>query len=111
MSDPNGQAVNVTNSPGQITVTQGTTPPTITLLSPDGGESFAVNSSQNITWNASGGAGPLTISIDLSTDGGASFSPVTSGLSNTGSFAWTVPNLPTTQARIRVTASDGQTQA
>jgi hypothetical protein len=111
ISDQNGQAVNVTTSAGEITVTQGTTPPAITLQSPNGGESFPVSSNQSITWTASGGAGPLTISIDLSTDGGASFSPVTSGLSNSGSFAWTVPNLPTSQGRIRVTASDGQAQA
>lgn len=111
MSDQNGQAVNVTTSPGEITVTGGPAPPAVTVVLPNGGESFQAGSSQNVTWNASGGAGPLTISIDLSTNGGSTFSNVTSGLSNSGSFSWTVPSSPTTQGRIRVTASDGQTQA
>jgi hypothetical protein len=85
-------------------------PPQVTVTAPAGGETWPVGAQRTITYTATdpdGGPSPLTIAIDFSSDGGASWQPVASGLSNTGSFAWTVPAVPTTQARIRVRASDG----
>ncbi|MEZ4653419.1 MAG: cohesin domain-containing protein [Candidatus Eisenbacteria bacterium] len=88
----------------------GNTPPQVSVTSPNGGEVFAVNSSQTIQYTATDQETPngLAITIELSTNGGGSWSILTSGTSNTGSFPWTVPNTPTTQALIRVTANDGQ---
>jgi hypothetical protein len=60
--------------------------------------------SQNITWSTSADA--ASIDLDLSTDGGSSWSSIATGLGNTGSYAWTVPNTPTSTARVRVTARD-----
>jgi len=52
---------------------------------------------------------PLTVSIDLSTNGGQSFqTSIATGLADTGEYIWTVPDIGTTQARIRITASDPQ---
>lgn len=64
---------------------------------------------QTITWNVSNSASsPVNASnvrIDLSTDGGLTF-PINLAASvpNTGSASVTIPNTPTTQARIRVSA-------
>ncbi len=80
--------------------------PTVTLTSPNGGESYVIGSSQNITWSAIDAA-TLTIDLAYSTDGGATYpNVIATGIANSGSFAWTVPNTPTTLARVQVTAHD-----
>lgn len=89
-------------------------PPAITLASPDGGETLPAGTTQTITWNASdpdGGPQPLQIGIDFSSDGGNSWSAVAAGLSNSGSYQWTVPAQATTAGRIRVRASDGEDES
>jgi IPT/TIG domain len=53
----------------------------------------------------------LILSLELSTDSGTSWSSIATGLSNTGTFDWTVPSDATTHGRVRVTASNGQLQA
>ena len=51
----------------------------------------------------------LTVSIDLSVDGGSSFgTSIAAGLADTGSFIWTVPDIGTTAGRVRITALNGQ---
>jgi len=82
--------------------------PTVQVTSPNGGEVYTPGSHHNITWTASDAEDGtnLTIDIDLTTDGGNSFSPVAAAITNTGVFDWTVPAVSTTQARIRVIAHD-----
>jgi len=47
------------------------------------------------------------VDLAYSTDGGATFPHViATGLANTGSYAWTIPDTPTTTARVQVTAHD-----
>src|SRR5205807_1989041 len=42
-----------------------------------------------------------------SSDGGATYpNAIATGIANSGSYSWTVPNAPTTSARVRVTAHD-----
>jgi hypothetical protein len=78
---------------------------TITAVAPASG-AFNVGSTVNITWSNTGGFN-RNVTIELSTNGGTSWSSVVaSNIANTGSFAWTVPNLPTTQARLRVREHD-----
>ncbi|GMU42702.1 MAG: hypothetical protein IT479_10580 [Xanthomonadales bacterium] len=66
------------------------------------GTTIAPGSQVAITWvNPPGFSRNVT--LELSTNGGASFATtIASGIANTGSFNWTVPNTPTTQGRIRV---------
>jgi hypothetical protein len=86
-------------------------PPTVTLVSPNGGETWKAGSSHAITWNATDDFGVAGIDLAWSLDGGATFTTIASGIANTGSFAWTVPNSPTTTARVRVTATDAVSHA
>ncbi|MCE2875920.1 MAG: agmatine deiminase family protein, partial [Planctomycetaceae bacterium] len=46
------------------------------------------------------------VDVQLSTDGGATFSTIAANEANDGAFTWTVPDLYSTQARIRVLAKD-----
>jgi hypothetical protein len=76
-----------------------TGPAFLTLTAPNGGETWLIGLSRAITWSSSIGG---NVSLKLSTDGGASWSTLASSTANDGSYSLTVPNLPTTQARMRV---------
>jgi len=80
--------------------------PLVTLFSPDGGETLAVNSIHPITWSATDDGIITGITLEYSTNGGASYNPIAAGEANDGSFNWTIPNAPTSQALVRVTATD-----
>lgn len=86
-------------------------PPVVGLTAPNGAESLLGGSSFNITWTASDPNGDATLArfeLRLSTDGGGTFNTIVAdNLAGTArTFAWTVPRLNITTARIRVTAFD-----
>lgn len=89
--------VTVTNTSGPFSVT-----------APNTAVSWAGNSSQTVTWNvASTTASPVScanVKISISTDGGTTFSTLVASTPNDGSEAVTIPNTPTTTARIKVEA-------
>lgn len=89
--------VTVTNSSGPFAVT-----------APNTAVSWAGNSSQTITWNvASTTASPVScanVKISVSTDGGTTFSTLVASTPNDGSEVVTIPNTPTTTARIKIEA-------
>lgn len=89
-------------SDGAFTV-QATMPSaSVTLISPNGGESFTAGSTQTIQWSATGLS---TVDVAYSADGTA-FTRIASGLAaSTGGMAWTVPAAPTAAGRIRVSDS------
>ncbi len=74
---------------------------TLSLTSPNGGEVWQVNTVHNITWQNIPAI--TTMKIELSTDNGANWQTITSSADATlGTYSWTVPNLPTSQAIIRI---------
>ncbi len=78
---------------------------TITGVSPFGGAAV-VGTTRTINWINNGGFN-RNVKIELSTDGGATFPTViAANAPNTGTFAWSVPNMQTTTARIRVREAD-----
>jgi len=79
--------------------TTGTTPPphVVTIVTPNGGETWAAGTSQTLRWT--GNAGP--VKVDLSLDGGATWTPVASSAAGS-SLSWTVPASASIRARIRV---------
>jgi len=89
--------VTVTNSSGPFAVT-----------APNTAVSWAGNSSQTVTWSvANTTASPVScanVKISISTDGGTTFSTLVASTPNDGSEVVTVPNTPTTTARIKVEA-------
>jgi hypothetical protein len=88
------------------------TSPEVTLLSPGGGEVWDIGSTHDITWTATDNIGVTTIDILLSTDGGSSYpTTIATGESNDGTYSWTVPSSPTTEARIKVIAYDAATNS
>ena len=87
--------------------------PSAHVVAPSGGELWLVGSTQTIRWNATDTNNAALASVDLaySVDSGASWTPIATGIADSGSFAWTVPSGATDTALVRVTAraADGDT--
>ncbi len=87
-------------------ITAGTTP--FSVLSPNGGESYAGGSLQTVTWNvASTDAAPFNVPnvrISYSTDGFATSQVLVASTANDGSEQVSIPVGVTSTARIRVEA-------
>ncbi len=80
----------------------------LTVTSPNGGESWAAASAHTITWTNTGTI--LNVKIEYSTNSGSSWINIISNTVNDGSYLWTVPNIATTTGRIRVSdASNAST--
>ncbi len=79
------------------------------VTAPNTAVTWPATSTQNVTWNvANTTAAPIScanVDIFLSTDGGLTY-PITlaTNVANNGTFAATVPNNPTTTARVMVKA-------
>jgi hypothetical protein len=85
-----------------------TTPPTVEVTSPDGGENWAGGSNHNITWTAvdsGSGFGAAPIVIWFTSNDGTNWNYVTTE-TNSGSYSWTVPTIDSTQCRVSVEATD-----
>ncbi|MCU0286315.1 MAG: M12 family metallo-peptidase, partial [Acidobacteria bacterium] len=72
----------------------------ITVISPNGGETWAAGSSQTVTWTSSGSI--TNVKIEYSTNNGSTWTTVISSTANDGSYSWTVPSVSSTQCKIRI---------
>lgn len=70
------------------------------LIAPNGGETWNVSTTQNITWTQS--TLYSNARLEYSTDAGATWNSITTSTTNNGSYGWTIPNAPTTQALVRI---------
>jgi len=73
----------------------------IWVISPNGCERWAVGTNHIIWWISSGGV-TGNVSIELSRDGGSTWTTIVASTRNDGSQAWQVTGPATTQARIKV---------
>lgn len=93
-------------------ITLDTTPPPVTsstLLAPNGGEVWAVNSTQTISWQQvfDANASSAPIRLELSVNGGSTFPVLIHGaVGYPGTYSWLVPATPTTQAKVRLIYQD-----
>ena len=79
---------------------------TLTVTSPNGGESWEATSVHNITWTTQGTVG--NVGIEYSTNGGTSYTDIVASASNSGTYSWTVPNTPSSNCLVRISeASSG----
>ncbi len=81
--------------------------PVIQLISPKGGEQWAVGSSCDITWNSIDIA---EIVIEYSVDGGASWETITeSADATTGIFVWNIPYGESSECLVRISDKSAST--
>ena len=100
--------VTVSEIQGHLVPSSGadTTAPAVTVTSPNGGETLIGNGAATVTWTATDSSGIASVDLYLSDNGGATFRPVAMGVANAGTYIWFPANRPTTQAILRVTATD-----
>ena len=83
-----------------------TTPPTVTLDVPNGGEVWTVGEIQQVRWTAEDDMGICTDSVFYSTDNGTSWIFIESHTGNSQGFEWTIPNTPSDNCKVKVIVFD-----
>ncbi|RKH46992.1 endonuclease [Corallococcus sp. AB050B] len=78
----------------------------VTVLSPNGGESWPAGSSQTITWTASG---ITNVKVEYSLNGSTWTAITSSTGASGGGVAWTVPSSASTTAWVRVSDASNAT--
>ena len=79
------------------------------MASPNGAEQFRPGDTVTVKWAADDDVAPTSIELRLSLDGGASFPTVlASQLAPNGEYQWTVPDMYSTNAKLRVTVRDAE---
>src|SRR3972149_3687463 len=84
-------------------------PPPVIVVTPNGGEDWTGGSAHAIAWTMDDAEDPtLTVTVDLSIDGGVTFMPLFGGSLPTGlaSYPWPLPLVDTTTTLIRVCVLD-----
>jgi subtilisin family serine protease len=85
------------------------TPPSVTVLTPNGGEKLFTGAPFVLEWTATDADGVASIDVELSTNNGSTYTgiPGCVGLAGTAtSCTWSAPGPVSTTARIRVLARD-----
>jgi M6 family metalloprotease-like protein len=81
-------------------------PPEVALESPNGGETWYVDDDHEITWAAADANGVDSVNVYYSVDGGENYTLISSGETNDGAYLWTVPDVETDSAVVKVVAFD-----
>jgi hypothetical protein len=84
-------------------VTAGFVVRSLTLSSPNGGESWLANTLHNIAWIYTGSI--ANVKLEYTTDG-SNFTVITASTTNSGTYAWTVPNNPSSTVKVKISDVD-----
>jgi len=80
--------------------------PSLTLLSPNGGETYHPGESTNILWLTDPEVD--NVKLELSTDNGQNWALVADNVADTGSYSWTIPDSSSDSCLVRIAdAFDG----
>ena len=72
----------------------------ITVTAPNGGESWTIGTSHNITWDS---AGPITdVKIELQRSVGGAWEEIIASTENDGSYPWAVTGSATSSAKMKI---------
>jgi hypothetical protein len=77
---------------------------TLTIRSPNGGETWLAGSTRQIKWNSTGTINNVT--IKYSTDNGTTWKTIVQTTTNDGSYNWVVPGKASDKCLVRVAAND-----
>ncbi|MCB9855754.1 MAG: hypothetical protein H6818_08700 [Phycisphaerales bacterium] len=100
--------VSITDLQDYLTPTAGgdTTPPDVTLISPNGGDNLTANAPTTVQWTATDASGVSGVNLYLSEDDGGTYRLIAQNLTNTGTYSWYPANRPGAEMRVRVEATD-----
>jgi hypothetical protein len=106
ISDVDGKATAVTS--GAFTVTTAVVP-TLAITAPAASANWTVATSQNITWTSSN---VTTVKLEYSSDSAATWNTIVANTpASAGTYAWTVPSVPSTKCFVKVSDSTGAATA
>jgi hypothetical protein len=78
--------------------------PSLTVTSPAAGAKWTIGTAQTIAWSTNL-LPTATVKIELSRNGGSTYTTLASAAPNSGSFAWTATGSASTTAKVRVSAN------
>jgi hypothetical protein len=82
----------------------------VRLTAPNGGGTLKIGSVVPISWTTYGTSKSVTkVTLAYSTNGGSSWTTIASPSGNPGTYNWTVPNIPSSQGRVKVTLYNNST--
>ncbi len=96
----NNQNVVDSENSDEVVSTPGVPPASITVTSPNGGETWPAGSSYNMTWTTTGTI--ANVKIEYSTNNGTAWTTIIASTPNDGSHPWLVPNTPSAACLVRV---------
>jgi ELWxxDGT repeat protein len=100
VSDVASTATDISNSTFTIIAQKN-----ITVIAPNGGESWRINAYQYILWNWTGAIS--NVNIEYSTNNGSTWIVIASSTVNTGSYRWKVTGPASTICKVKVSATTG----
>jgi uncharacterized repeat protein (TIGR02543 family) len=77
----------------------------ITITSPNGGEQWQLGETKNITWTSAGSPGSY-VKIEISRNGGTSWTTLTDSTDNDGNYSWTISGDTSINCLIRITSTN-----
>ncbi len=80
------------------------TKPAIQVLTPNRNLTWVTGSSQSITWYSSK---LPKVKIEFTSNSGASWNTIIDSIENTGTYAWTIPNLNSTLCKVKISDPTG----
>jgi hypothetical protein len=101
ISEIDGQPVDISDAVFSIVRP---VPGEITVIAPNGGESWTASSIKEISWTA---GGINNVTIEYSTDYGTTWKVIVQTTPNNGSFDWTIPDTVSDECLVRVSSYDG----
>jgi len=82
-------------------------PPSVDVITPEGGEEWEAFSQQTIQWDMTEGYFDVEhVDLFLSDDGGETWDEIVSGLEGSESYEWEVPNINSSECLVRVQMTD-----
>ena len=81
-------------------------PPTVEVISPNGGEEWMVGATYEITWSDSDNVGIAGDSVFYSTDGGTSWELIIYQSGDPQSYSWMIPNTQSDDCKVKVVVFD-----
>jgi len=104
----NSSQQNLGSSESATVFTIDSTAPQASIIQPNGGESLTTSGTYEIRWLVTEECGLIATPITLrySTDSGSTWTQIATGLSNSGTYTWTIPAISSATARISVEAEN-----
>lgn len=81
----------------------------LAVIAPNGGGRYLTDKPVDIEYTTEGDAGIDSVDIEYSPDNGSSWITIATGISNTGTYEWVIPNIESEECLVKVSSADNPT--